>query len=75
MFGQKLTEDWCTKLKTKQKYQEVLRKETNPTPTTFSKNRPPFGRGPSTSSYERGGGGRAPHAFFVRTMPQAEAAL
>ena len=25
LFGQNFTEDWCTNLKTKQKYQEVLR--------------------------------------------------
>ena len=72
LFGQNFREDWCTNLKTKQKYQEVLRKETNSTPTTFSKNRPPFRGGPPASSYGRGGGGRAPQAFFVRTMPQTQ---
>ena len=72
LFGQNFREDWCTNLKTKQKYQEVLRKETKSTPTTFSKNRPPFRRDPPASSYGRGGGGRAPQAFFVRTMPQTQ---
>ena len=70
LFGQNFREDWCTKLKTKQKCQEVLRKENKSTPTTFSKNRPPFRGDPPASSYERDGGGRAPQAFFVRTMPQ-----
>ena len=72
LFGQNFTEDWCTNLKTKQRYQEVLRKETKSTPTTFSKNRPPFRGSPPASSYGYGrvGGGRVPQAFFVRTMPQ-----
>ena len=69
LLGQNFREDWCTNLKTKQKYQEVLRKDTKSTPKTFSKNRPPFRGGPSASSYGRGGGRRAPQAFFVRTMP------
>ena len=72
LFGQNFREDWCTNLKTKQKYQEVLRKETKFTTTTFSNNRPPFRGGPPASSYGRGGGGRAPQAFFVRTMPQTQ---
>ena len=72
LFGQNFREDWCTNLKTKQKYQEILLKETKSTPTTFSKNRPPFRGGPPASSYGRGGGGRAPQAFFVRTMPQTQ---
>ena len=72
LFGQNFREDWCTNLKTKQKYQEVLRKENNSTPTTFSKNRPPFRGGPPASSHGRGGGGRAPQAFFVRRMPQTQ---
>ena len=41
MFGQNFRENWCTNLKTKQKYQEVLRKETKSTPTAFNRNRPP----------------------------------
>ena len=61
---------------TNQKYEEVLHKETKPTPTTFSWNRPPSRRGPpassSSSSYERGGGGRAPQAFFIRIMQQTQ---
>ena len=72
MFGHNFREDWCTNLKTKQKYQQVLRKETKSPPTTFSKNRPTFRRGPPASSYGRGGGGRAPQVFFVRTMPQRQ---
>ena len=72
LFGQNFRENWCTSLKTKQKYQEVLRKENNSTPTTFSKNRPPFRGGPPASSHGRGGGGHAPQAFFVRTMPQTQ---
>ena len=60
LFGQKFRKDWCTDLKTKQKYHEVLRKETKSTPTTFSRNRPPVRGGPTASSYGRGGGGRAP---------------
>ena len=72
LFGQNFREDWCTNLKTKQKYQEVLRKETKSTPTTFNKNRPPFRGGPPASSYRRGDGGRALQAFFVRTMPQTQ---
>ena len=72
LFGQNFTEDWCTNLKTKQRYQEVLRKETKSTPTTFSKNRPPFRGSPPASLYGYGrvGGGRVPQAFFVRTVPQ-----
>ena len=42
MFGQNFRVDWCTNLKTKQRYQEVLRKETQSTSTTFSKNNHPF---------------------------------
>ena len=42
LFEQNFREDWCTNLKTKQKYQEVLRKETKSTPTTFSRNRSLF---------------------------------
>ena len=57
LLGQNFREDWCTNLKTKQKYEEVLRKETKSTPT---------------SSYGRGGGERASQAFFVRTMPQTQ---
>ena len=72
LSGQNFIEDWCTNLKTKQKYQEVLRKETKSTPTTFSKNRPPFRRDPPAASYGRGGGGRAPQAFFIRAMPQTQ---
>ena len=72
LFWQNFREDRCTNLKTKQKYQEVLREETKSTPTTFSRNRPPFRGGPAASSYGRGGGGRVPQAFFVRTMPQTQ---
>ena len=75
LFGQNFRENWYTNLKTKQKYQEVLQKETKSTPTIFSKNGPPFRGGPlASSSFGRGGGGRAPQAFFVRTMPQTQAA-
>ena len=42
LLGQNFREDWCSNLKTKQKYQEVLRKDTKSTPTTFSRNRSPF---------------------------------
>ena len=41
MFGQNIRENWCTSLKPKQKYEEVLREETKSTPTTFSRNNPP----------------------------------
>ena len=71
-FGKNFRKDWCTNLKTKQKYQEALRKETRSTPTTFSKNTPPFRGGPPASSYGKGGRGRATQAFFVRTMPQIQ---
>ena len=70
LFGQNFREDWCSSLKTKQKYQ-VLRKETKSATTTFNRNRPPF-RGGSPASYGRGGGGHAPQAFFVRSMPQTQ---
>ena len=72
-MGRTFRENWYTNLKTKQKYQEVLQKETKSTPTIFSKNGPPFRGGPlASSSFGRGGGGRAPQAFFVRTMPQTQ---
>ena len=67
LFGQNFREDWCTSLKTKQKYEEVLRKETKSTPTTFNRNRTPL-RGNPPASYRRGGGGCAPQVFFVRSM-------
>ena len=70
LFGQNFREDWCSSLKTKQKYQ-VLRKETKSATTTFNRNRPPF-RGGSPASYGRGGGGRATQAFFARSMPQTQ---
>ena len=70
-FGQNFRENWCTSLKTKQKYQEVLRKETKSTPTTFNRKRPPFPMGPS-ASYGSGGGGRAPHSFFIRSMSETQ---
>ena len=47
LFGQNFREDWCTNLKNKQKYQEVLRKENKTSDT--SKNRPPFRGGPLAS--------------------------
>ena len=72
LFGQNVREDWCTNLQTKQKYQEVLHEETKSTPTTFSRNRSPFWEDPPASSYGRGGGVRAPQAYFVRTMPQMQ---
>ena len=72
LFGKNFREDWCTNLKIKQNYQEVLRKETKSIPTTFSRNRPPFRGGCPASSYGRGGGGRAPQVFFVTTMPQTK---
>ena len=53
LFGQNLRKDWCTDLNTKQKYQKVLRKETKLTLRTFSRNRPPFRRGPPASLYAR----------------------
>ena len=71
LFGQNFREDWCTSLKTKQKYQEILPKETKSTLTTFNRNRPPFRGGPP-ASYGRGDGGRAPQAFFVRSIPQTQ---
>ena len=49
LFGQNNREDWCTNLKNKQKYQEVLRKETKTTPTAFSRNRLHFRRAPPAS--------------------------
>ena len=72
LFWKNFREDRCTNFKTKQKYQEVPRKKTNSTPTTSSRNRPPFRGDPAASSYGRGGGGRAPQAFFVRTMLQTQ---
>ena len=72
LFVQNFRKDWCTNLRTKQKYQETLRKETKSTPTTFRRNRLLFRGAPPVSSYERGGGGRAPQAFFIRTMPQTQ---
>ena len=71
LFGQNFREDWCTSLKTKQKYQEILPKETKSTLTTFNRNRPPFRGGPP-ASYGRGDGGRAPQAFLVRSIPQTQ---
>ena len=53
-------------------YCEIKVQETKSTPTTFSRNKPPFRGGPPLSSYGRGGGGRAPQAFFVRTIPQTQ---
>ena len=72
LFGLNFREDWCINLKNKKKCQDVLRKGTKSTPTTFSRNRLPFRGGPPASSYRKGDGGRAPQAFFVRTMPQAQ---
>ena len=71
LFGQNFREDQCTSLKTKQEYQEVLRKETKSTPKSFSRNSPTF-RGDPPASYGRGGGGRAPEAFFIRAMQQTQ---
>ena len=70
LLGHNFKEDCCTRFKNKQKYQEVPRKETKSTTTTFSRNRSPFREAPAALSYGRGGGWRAPQAFFVRTMPQ-----
>ena len=64
LFGKKFREDLCTNFKTKQKYLEVLCKETKSTPTTFSRKRQPFRGVPPASSY-----GRA-QAFFIRKMPE-----
>ena len=72
LFGQSFRDDWCTNLKTKQKYQEIMRKETKSTLTTFSRNKPPFRGGPPASSYGTGGGVRAPQAFSARTMLQTQ---
>ena len=72
LFGQNFRQDWCTNPKTKQKFQEILHKEMKSTPTTFSRKRPPFRGGHPASSCERDGGGHAPRAFFVRTMPQTQ---
>ena len=72
LFGQNVRENWFTNLKTKPKYQEILRKETKLTPTTISMNGPLFRGGPRALSSGRGGGGRALQAFFVRTMPQTQ---
>ena len=72
LFVQNFRKDWRTNLRSKQKYQEILREETKPTPTAFSRNRLPFRGTPRASSYERGGGERAPQAFFVRTMAQTQ---
>ena len=70
MFGQNFREDWCTSLKTKHKYQEVLRKETKLTLKTFSRNRPLFRGG--LQQHHIGEVVRAPQAFFVRAMPQKQ---
>ena len=71
LFGQNFREDWCTNLKTKHKYQEVLRKEIKSIQTGIgSRNRPPFRGGPAASSYERRDRRRAPQVLFVRTMQQ-----
>ena len=72
LFGQSFRDDWCTNLKTKQKYQEIMRKETKSTLTTFSRNKPPFRGGPPASSYGTGGGVRAPQAFSATTMLQTQ---
>ena len=56
LFVQNFGDDWCNSLKAKQKYLEVLRKETKSTPTTFSRNGLPFQRSPP-ASYGRGGEG------------------
>ena len=48
-----------------------MRKETKLTPTTFKRNRLPFRGGPP-APYGRGGEGRAPQAFFVRSMLQTQ---
>ena len=71
LFGQSFMEDWCTSLKTKQKYQEALRKETKSTLTTFNINRPPF-RGGTPPSYGRGGEKCAPQSLFIRSMAQTQ---
>ena len=50
-FGQNFREDCCTNLKSKQKYQEVLRKETKSIQIRLgSRNRSPFRGGPAASS-------------------------
>ena len=71
LFGQNFKEDWCTNLKTKQKYQEVFRKEIKSTPTSFTRVIQPF-RGAPPASYGRGGGGCAPRAFVVRIIPETQ---
>ena len=71
LFGQNFREDWCTNLKTKHKYQEILRKEIKSIQTGIgSRNRPPFRGDPAASSYERRDRRRAPQVLFVRTMQQ-----
>ena len=71
LFGQNFREDWWTNLKTKHKYQEVLRKEIKSIQTGIgSRNRPPFRGGPAASSYERRDRRRAPQVLFVRTIQQ-----
>ena len=71
LFRQNFAENWYTNLIIKQKYQEVLLKETKLTETTFSRNIPPSRGGPP-ASYGRGDGGCAPQALFIRTMPQTQ---
>ena len=71
LFRQNFREDWCSSLKNKQKYQEVLPRETKLIPKAFNRNRPPFRGGPPVS-YGRGGGGRAPQVLFVRSLPQTQ---
>ena len=71
LLGQNFREDWCINLKSNQKYQEVLRKETKSIQTGIgSMHRPLFQGGPAASSYERRDGRRASQALFVRTMKQ-----
>ena len=65
LFGQNFRQDWFTNLKTKQKYQEGLHKETKSTPTAFSRNKPPFRGSPPSLSYGRGGGGHAPQNYLL----------
>jgi len=62
LFGDKFQNDWYQTLKTKQKCQEVLKKE-----TSTSRGRTPFRGGPSSySNRGRSSGGRTQRQFHVR---------
>ena len=73
LFGKCFRDDWFSNLKLKQKYQEIMRKESVTQPASSSsasgfRGKQPFRGGPPASS--NGGGGRTPQAYFVRSPTQ-----